>query len=362
MRGLAGKLILALASTAVVLVVVELAVRWLAGRTVVYPGVIYRSGATELWCYDGHFNGEADWDLRRGAPYGPLQYAGNIDDDPRLEGLDPQAVYNAVEVRLNDLQFRERPEADLVEAMAGEGPVTLVVGDSFCFGQGVRLRDRFSDIIQADLTSRDRAHIVYNMCVPGMNIQRIARVQREAVKRFGAPARMLYSYTLNDPIRDIESRALEDSIYDLMHFRRRGFEAEYRSPLWRSAALRWLMERRTRQQVAARTVAWYQRLYGDNPGWRQTARVLAEMRAFCAARDIELALVVFPLFHQLGDYPLAQAHQQLKQAADGMPFVDLLEVFAGKDERDLWVHPTDFHPNGRAHRMAAEHLLAALAW
>jgi len=26
------------------------------------------------------------------------------------------------------------------------------------------------------------------------------------------------------------------------------------------------------------------------------------------------------------------------------------------------VHSTDFHPNGRAHRLAAEHLLTTLAW
>jgi lysophospholipase L1-like esterase len=289
-----------------------------------------------------------------------LYYAGNIDDDPRLAGLDPREVYNAVEVRLNELQFRERSEDDLVRAMDGGGAVTLVIGDSFCFGQGVRQQDRFSDIVQARLGARGLDHTVYNMCVPGMNIQRIARVQREAVKRFGPPTRILYSYTLNDPIRDAQTWEMEDSIYDLMHFRRSQFEVMHWSPLWRSAALRWLMERRTRRQVAEQTVVWYQRLYGDNPGWRQTAKVLADMEAFCAERGIEFALAVFPILHQLGDYPLQAAHRKL--SAQGIHVVDLLEVFVGEDERAYWVHPTDFHPNGRAHRLAAEHLLKTLAW
>jgi len=86
------------------------------------------------------------------------------------------------------------------------------------------------------------------------------------------------------------------------------------------------------------------------------------MEAFCAERDIEFALAVFPILHQLGDDPLRAAHRKLALSTDGSQFVDLLEVFAGEDERAYWVHPMDFHPNGRAHRLAAEHLLKTLAW
>ena len=363
---LSGKLILALLSTVGVLMLIELAVRWFTAGATVYPGVIYQTDdpSLELWCYDEHFIGVADGDLRQDHGYGALRYAGNFDDDPQLAGLEPQVVYNAVEVRLNSLQFRARPTAELVQAMARRSAVTLVVGDSFCFGQGVRMQDRFSDAIQNQLYARGSDHTIYNMCVPGMNIQRIARVQREAVKRFGAPTRILYAYTLNDPIRDAQTLAIENSLYDLMHFRRGPFKAPPRSLLWRSATWQWLQERRAKQQVANRTVVWYNRLYEDNPGWRQTARMLAEMQAFCAARDIEFALVVFPLFHQLSDYPLQEAHRKLEALAarEEMEFVDLLAVFAGDQEQAYWVHPTDFHPNGRAHRLVAEYLLQKLAW
>ena len=338
-QGPLGKVLLALLSTAGVLLAVEFAVGWWAAEAKAYPGVVYRTDDpnVELWCYDGRFNGTADWDLRREYPYVGLRYVGNIDDDDRLAGLDPSQVHNAVEVRLNGLQFRERPEVDLVNAYRLGGPVTLILGDSFCFGQGIRLADRFSNVIQARLDAEGRDHTVYNMCVPGMNIQRIARVQREAVKRFGAPVRVIYSYTLNDPIRDARTKALEDTVYDLMHFRRSQFERAHRSPLWRSAVWRWLAERRQMQQVAERTIAWYQQLYGDNPGWRQTTRVLADMQAFSRERNIELVLVFFPIFHQLGDYPLQVAHRQLGWVAreHGIASVDLLDLFGGRDERDF---------------------------
>jgi hypothetical protein len=37
-----------------------------------------------------------------------------------------------------------------------------------------------------------------------------------------------------------------------------------------------------------------------------------------------------------------------------MPFLDLLDTFRGHDEKSLWVHPTDHHPNEAAHALAAE--------
>ena len=365
-KGMTGKLTLLLLSTVSILIAVEWLAIWLTTDAEDYPGVIYHTddSEVELWCYDDKFNGTADWDLRLDHPLGTLRYAANINDDPRLEELDPRAVYNAVEVRLNELQFRERSESELMLELAREIPFTLIVGDSFCFGQGVRRRDRFSDLIEEKLEAQGQDHILYNSCVPGMNIQRIARVQREAVKRFGVPQRVVYSFTLNDPVRDAQTRMLEDSIYDLMHFRHNRFEAKMRSLLWRSATLRWLGGRRAREQIAERTVAWYQQLYEDNPGWRQTARILAEMKAFSTEKRIEFALVVFPLFHQLEDYPLRNAHQKLANFSreNGIEYIDLLDLFAGKDERQYWVHPTDFHPNDRAHREVAAYLQKTLDW
>ena len=70
-----------------------------------------------------------------------------------------------------------------------------------------------------------------------------------------------------------------------------------------------------------------------------------ERHAFCA---------VFPILHQLGDDPL--------RAAQWISVCRFARDFAGEDERAYWVHPTDFHPNGRAHRLAAEYLLKTLAW
>ena len=70
-------------------------------------------------------------------------------------------------------------------------------------------------------------------------------------------------------------------------------------------------------------------------------------QTFCEARDIKFTMAVFPLFYQRADDPLKDIHDWLAAfaAEESTRWIDLLSLFAGKDERDYWVHPCDFHPN-----------------
>ena len=71
-----------------------------------------------------------------------------------------------------------------------------------------------------------------------------------------------------------------------------------------------------------------------------------------------------PIYYRLADYPLGEVHITLEQFArqNGIHYIDLLEIFAGKNELDYWVHPKDFHPNNRAHREVAEFLFTTMSW
>ncbi len=75
-------------------------------------------------------------------------------------------------------------------------------------------------------------------------------------------------------------------------------------------------------------------------------------------------LVLFPELHELdGDYPFENVHRRVREAAEGLgiPVLDLLDAFRGQDAADLWVHPTDHHPNARAHAIAASAIADFLA-
>ena len=359
-----GKLLLVVASLAVTSLVIEVSFGLLARSERTYPVVYYQTDDPnlDLWCYDEHFAGTPDWDLRRAHPYGKLTYLGNANNDSTLANLSTRNVPNAIEMRRNEEQLRERPMADFD---AQNAKIVLVIGDSFGFGQGVRVAERFSNILETRLNRERPAerYQLFNACVPGMNIKRIAQTMERYVEYFTRVERVVYSFTLNDPFRSGRLLEMERELADFMHLRSNAESARFLAGR-DSYTLRWFAMRLERNQLSRDTVEWYRQLYKDNLGWTLTQQLLNRMKKSCADKGIEFSLVVFPVFYQLDAYPLTEVHETLGAFAqhEGIHYVDLLAQFAGKDERDYWVHPTDFHPNSRAHREAGDFLYDAIPW
>ncbi|MDE2811770.1 MAG: SGNH/GDSL hydrolase family protein [Gemmatimonadota bacterium] len=359
-----GKLLLVVASLAITAFVIEVSF-WLFARSErIYPLVYYETADPnlDLWCYDEHFAGTPDWDLRRAHPYGKLTYLGNANNDSTLANLLPFKVPNAIEMRRNEEQLRERPMA---EFGAQNAKIILVIGDSFGFGQGVRVAERFSHTLEVRLNRERPAerYQFFNACVPGMNIKQIAKTMERYVEYFARVERVVYSFTLNDPFRSGRLLAMEKELADFMHLRSNVGAARFLAGR-NSYTLHWFAARLKRQQLSRDTVEWYRHLYKDNLGRTLTRQLLSKMKKSCADKGIKFSLVVFPVFYQLEAYPLTEVHETLGALAqhEGIHYVDLLAQFAGKDERDYWVHPTDFHPNSRAHREAGDFLFEAIPW
>ena len=199
--------------------------------------------------------------------------------------------------------------------------------------------------------------MVVNLGFPSANIQEIREVLAAQLPGFVNARRVVYVYTLNDPVRDEALESRQRYINDLMHLREYNIRSYLPMPLRpaaRSAAVRWILPRIQGARIARETEAWYRDLHRDGPGWREARRVLADMIRMCRERDVEFVLAVFPLLHRLDRYPFVEVHETLRLLAEqeGVRFVDLRPAFLGKDETTLWVHPTDFHPNRLAHHLA----------
>ncbi len=71
-------------------------------------------------------------------------------------------------------------------------------------------------------------------------------------------------------------------------------------------------------------------------------------------------VALWPLLVGLeGSYPFFATHGAIARAlqAHRVDLVDTLPAFEGQDPETLWVHPSDRHPNARAHRVFAAALL-----
>ena len=331
-----------------------------------YPAVLYHTDQSDvkLMCYDDEFRSSADWDLRRENPFKWLDYGMNTDADPTLEGVAPLKVPHAVEMKLNEAGFRERSLAQLT---ASDAEITMILGDSFGAGQGVRQSDRLSEVLErrlnGDLSSG--RHIVANFCKLGYNIKSVSETLERHLGSFPRVERVIYLFVLNDATRDARGQEMGQSIDDFIHLRTNLLVASAGGTLFdRSAAVTWTRERLARKRLGERTIEWYNYMYTNNPGWRSTKTTLGRMQRRCQKAGSEFIIVLFPLFIELSDYPLRSAHGALAEfsTSAGIPFLDLLELFEGRDERTYWVHPRDFHPNHRAHREVADYLYERIDW
>jgi hypothetical protein len=87
-------------------------------------------------------------------------------------------------------------------------------------------------------------------------------------------------------------------------------------------------------------------------------RLEADVRACRMAveeGDAVYALALFPVLAKLDDYPFTDVHDAIRQfaSAEGVPFLDLLDAFAGRDATQLRVSLANEHPNPEGHRIAA---------
>src|SRR5262249_49673726 len=109
---------------------------------------------------------------------------------------------------------------------------------------------------------------------------------------------------------------------------------------------------------------YYLSLYSDGqaPGWinaREKIRVLAE---YCRSNGIRLLIANLPELHEISGYRFQTITNLVHEAAtrSGADFVDLLPYFDGQKSSDLWVTPSDPHPNSLAHGVIARGLFEAL--
>jgi hypothetical protein len=137
--------------------------------------------------------------------------------------------------------------------------------------------------------------------------------------------------------------------------------------------LRWML--REEYQAALENLglletypAYMHRFFAEpaSPRWPIADRALRAFIQECRAHHTPVAIALFPHLSAglpAGGYEFAELHDQVLDLCrqEGVPCVDLRATFAARrDYVSLWVHRFDAHPNGLAHRLAAERLLEEL--
>jgi hypothetical protein len=269
-------------------------------------------------------------------------------------GYFSQRWLDSSQSEMNAAGFRGRAYTDAKPA----GTYRIaVVGDSFTYANGVRMEDRYSDIIQRRLPAQFE---VLNFGVPGANTpqhrQRVAALLDTIHPDF-----ILLQWYVNDMEGD--STEGRPTFRPLLPWRGVHTWLGDHSAFYNIANVKWA----EMQVMFGMTTSYLDymeaRLRDPNGVDAQTnQQQLRDLIARSQKAGVPIGIVLFPdTAAPITDtYPFGYLHDRVLDvcAEAHLTCLDLRKDFAlVKDHRELWASRLDHHPSARANAIAAERIL-----
>ena len=254
---------------------------------------------------------------------------------------------HCVEYKFNGHGFRDRDWGGTSSA-AGSRTRIAMVGDSFVFGEGVPAKLTLPRKLDDELGDD---YEVINAGLPGIDTASEVDIMYRLRAELGVQ-RAVVVYVLNDvPLVD-DLRRAENEINDLINLRRdtEGLATEtFKLPGLVLSAFR-------KHAIEMQTISWYQTIYDIRENGPSLKQLQSDLQKIAKIPGLEVTFVIYPLIYMLEEeYPFAGQHARMKRMAEklGIPVLDLRSTFQGQETSNMYVHPTDRHPSGRAHALAA---------
>jgi lysophospholipase L1-like esterase len=239
--------------------------------------------------------------------------------------------------------FYERPTA------------ILGLGDSFTYGWGVRFDDTYLRRVERRLAADGLPASIRNMAMPAVDLQQVSESFRSeaAVRRYPL---VVYGFVLNDFGLPHKDRIVG---FDYIDFNNGGYVP---SP-WRQSLATVNFVASTLEKVVLSRVTRQAYLDAfESPYADSRFATLADLDGRVRAQGGRLVILLFPLLYDFDHYAFPSIHARLADfcRSHDIPLLDLLPAYSKHRAEDLWVHPTDHHPNEVAHAVAADELYTFL--
>ncbi|OGG27368.1 hypothetical protein A2960_00180 [Candidatus Gottesmanbacteria bacterium RIFCSPLOWO2_01_FULL_39_12b] len=243
----------------------------------------------------------------------------------------------------------------------------IFLGDSFTFGEGVYDEDtypeKFSKFIGEKKIFGSEEIEAINLGVGGYNTQQEWTLLKNYADQL-KPDYIVIGYVLNDAepylftpmgegmVRKNRENTIPENLSTII-------EAPFLIKISRLNKLIWQTYQKNKRTQQLTT--YYLSLYEDDQlDWISTKKIIAEIGKYSQTQKIPMIIVIFPILYRLDQYyPFNVIHDKLHQLfkQNNLTYIDLLPLFLGKKDQDLWVHPTDQHPNELVHEVAAQALV-----
>jgi hypothetical protein len=252
---------------------------------------------------------------------------------------------------LNEAGFRDSVAQYPPERPRGKRRVTFL-GDSFTAGHGVQdVEDRFANIIRRK--SDYDVHVLANI---GFDTGEELRLVEQLIQQNYQFDEVVLVYILND-ISDIapEKKAFDDRIASVSSS---NFFVEHSFVI-----NTWYYRFKASSDPDIANYYRFVLANYDGPVWATQQERLKTLRSLIESHGGHFTVVTFPFLHQLGPaYEYRPVHARLQGfwKDQGVPALDLLQLYETHRSENLTVGRHDAHPNAHAHALAADAILEFL--
>ena len=252
--------------------------------------------------------------------------------------------------RWMDRHYKSRNNLDFNPFISNNKRRISIIGDSFTKGHGVKnISDTYPKILQ-DLNKNIEIH---TLARNGANSFSESNLLNEVMSSSYELDIVVLAYCLNDIDYFVNETQL---IYKRFHHFNAGLSyLEKESYFLNRLAFRlFVIQNPDILEYTNFVLKGY-----SNSAWKKQENQLIEIKNKIERMNGQLVVVTFPFFqHDSANYKFKEVHNKLDDfwKKQGIPHLDLLQVFEDKLGEELTVNQYDAHPNEKAHRMAADHI------
>jgi len=312
----------------------------------------------KLMCFDRPLSSGYDIDLRNNALRAPYEAIFRQLNNNEFFQFWKDTPY-AVKISFNRQGFREK---EFAPKAPGKKRI-VILGDSFTYGHGMADSLCYPRVMEKLLGEKCPAghYEVLNLGVGNTGIGWIYRISPVVLKKL-KPDILIYGYFFNDPMDKYIKLSPNISEAPNEGWPQAHKERNYFS-LGRREKIRPYSFEMTRAlfnsiQVHRETLDFYRK--NHTPGeWAQTRKAIESINRSAQNQNCRFIVVLLPVISNMKDSPLADIHKYINTTMkkDNVEVVDCLPALSRFDDKMLYLHPKDKHPNALYHQTVAETII-----
>ncbi len=238
----------------------------------------------------------------------------------------------------------------------------LGIGDSFTFGQGVKEQDTFLRRLDRSLNASPkvvRPVEVLNAGVLGYNTRDEVVYLEHQWLEYDTDL-VLIAFYLNEAYSDftfVNNGDGQGIYFTPTGFANQSYLVDLIPHTYRARKVQQELEDYYRGHYFADAREALEQTASLEVDWTVSQAALERAAEFSQEHGFRLAQIIFPEFYHVVDrYPFFAIHEVVMEKAISLsvPVLDLMTVYQGLVDRELWAHRSDHHPNELAHKLAAE--------